>query len=170
MDCLNREQEADRILAEYQSSLPRIMEMLERQFGVLHGRAQVLLTLCGIVISTTGFSGRVIAGTNEVAQAFIIVGVGLILLSAAVVCYMVLHLRWLTLQSGESVRAWLLTSLRYRDLKTTSYRWALIVLVCGLACYCVSISIMLANPEEDALPAQRRVASEQAVTAVHPPT
>jgi hypothetical protein len=168
MDCLNRDQEADRIIAEYQSSLPRMMEMLERQFAVLHGRAQVLLTLCGIVISTTGFSGRLIAGTNTVAQTFIIVGVALILLSAAVVCYMVLHLRWLTLQAGQTVREWLLVSLRYRDLKTTSYRWALVVLICGLTCYCVSIAIMLANPEKDALPAQKRLTPATAIGSPAP--
>jgi hypothetical protein len=154
MECLNREAEADRIIAEYQQNFPRIMEMLERQFGVLHGRAQVLLTLCGIVISTTGFSGRLIAGTNVQAQAFIIIGVALVLLSAAVTCYMVLHLRWLTLQSGETVRTWLLTSLRYRDLKTTSYRWALIVMIAGLSCYCAAIAIMLVYPHDNALSAR----------------
>lgn len=154
MDCLTREQEAGRIIHEYQGNLPRIMEMLERQFGVLHGRAQVLLTLCGIVISTTGFSGRIIAGTNELAQAFIISGVALILLSAAVVCYMVLHLRWLTLQAGENVQTWLLTSLRYRDLKTKSYRVALLIMIAGLASYCIAIAIMLANPTQDGLPAR----------------
>ncbi len=154
MGYLNRELEADRILGEYQQSLPRIMEMLERQFGVLHGRAQVLLTLCGIVISTTGFSGRLIAGTNVQAQTLIIIGVALVLLSAAVTCYMVLHLRWLTLQSGETVKDWLLTSLRYRDLKTTSYRWALLVMIAGLTCYCAAIAIMLVFPHESAVPAR----------------
>ncbi len=73
----------------------------------------MLLTLCGIVISTTGFSGRVIAGTNPMAQFLIIAGVGLVLLSAAIVVWGVLHLYWLTMQTGDDTRGWLISSLRY---------------------------------------------------------
>jgi len=96
MPCLSRTEEADRILALYGDDLPAVMTMLERQFVVLHNRAQVLLTLCGIVISTTGFSGRIIAGTNALAQVLIVGGVALVLLSAAIVVWGVLHLRWLS--------------------------------------------------------------------------
>jgi steroid 5-alpha reductase family enzyme len=154
MNCLSLQEEADRILVEYGEAIPEIMQMLERQFAVLHNRAQVLLTLCGIVISTTGFSGRLVAGTNEIAQASIITGVGLILLAAIVCSWGVLHLRWLTMQRGETVRAWLLTSLRYRNVKTTSYRVAVIIMLVGLSTYCVALAIMLAYPQQDALPAR----------------
>ncbi len=154
MPCLSLPQEADRILAEYDEKLPDIMAMLERQFTVLHNRAQVLLTLCGIVISTTGFSGRLVAGTNRYAQAYIIIGVGLILLAAIVCSWGVLHLRWLTMQKGDDLREWLETSLRYRDRKTTSYRVAVIIMLLGLTTYCIAMAIMLANPHENALSAR----------------
>lgn len=154
MNCLSLPEETDRILAEYNGKVPDIMAMLERQFTVLHNRAQVLLTLCGIVISTTGFSGRLVAGTNQVAQASIIAGVGLILLAAIVCSWGVLHLRWLTMQKGDDVRAWLTASLRYRNLKTTSYRVAVIIMLFGLTTYCVALAIMLAYPHDNALPAR----------------
>ena len=144
---LSRDAEADRILREYEPrGFDAIMSMLERQFLVLHNRAQVLLALCGIIISTTGFSGRIIAGTSRLAQALIIGGVGLTLLSATIVAWGVLHLRWLTMQPGQSTRDWLLTSLRYRDVKTRAYRVGLIVALVGIALYCGSIAIMLLNP------------------------
>src|SRR4051812_4484915 len=118
---LTLDDEADRILSAYgdhPSKLGEIMSMLERQFAVLHNRAQVLLTLCGIVISTTGFSGRLIAATNRPAQVLVIVGVALVLFSAAVTVWGVQHLSWLTLQRGLLMREWLLTCLAYRDRKT----------------------------------------------------
>lgn len=146
--CLNREEEADRVLAHFgPDDLPGIMAMLERQFAVLHNRAQVLLALCGIIISTTGFSGRNIAGTGPWAQGLVLGGVGLILVSAGVVCWGVLHLRWLTMQTGQATRQWLLTALQYRDLKTRSYRIALLVMLVGLAMYVAAIMIMLAHPD-----------------------
>lgn len=154
MKCLTLAQEQDRILKEYDSKLPDIMVMLERQFGVLHNRAQVLLALCGIVISTTGFSGRLIAGTNLAAQVFVIVGVGFVLLSAAVVAWGVLHLRWLTMQTGTTVADWLQVSLRYRNRKTTSYRIGVILMLIGLTAYCIAISIMLIYPHANALSAR----------------
>ncbi len=152
--CLSRDEERQRILREYHGKFDIIMAMLERQFSVLHNRAQVLLTLCGIVISTTGFSGRIIAGTNAGAQWLIIAGVGLVLVAAAIVSWGVLHLRWLTLQHGDDVDQWLATSLSYRDFKTACYRVALVVLLVGLTLYVGSIAVMLANPHENVLSAR----------------
>jgi membrane-bound ClpP family serine protease len=154
MPRISRQQEVARLRKEYDASFPRTMELLERHFAVLHNRSQVLLTLCGIVISTTGFSGRLIAGTNATAQALIVVGVVLILLSAVMVCYAVLHLRWLTIQAGDSFDTWLENSLRYRDLKTIAYRASLVVMLLGMTCYCGAIAIMLLHPYADALPAR----------------
>ncbi|HQY89002.1 MAG TPA: hypothetical protein PK402_10100 [Tepidisphaeraceae bacterium] len=152
MRSIPRETEIARILAHYKDDFPGIMSMLERQFAVLHNRAQVLLTLCGIVISTTGFSGRLIAGTNSTAQAFIIIGIAFVLLSTTVVAYSVLHLRWLTMQAGDDVRSWLTTSIEYRDYKTVSYRIALLIMIFGLIFYCAAIAVMLRNPHMDVLP------------------
>jgi hypothetical protein len=154
MQPLTREQEADRILTLFGDDTPSIMTMLERQFVVLHNRAQVLLTLCGIVISTTGFSGRIIAGTNPLAQFLIIGGVGLVLLAAAIVVWGVLHLYWLTMQTGQDTRSWLINSLGYRDMKTQSYRAGLVVMLIGLALYVGSICVMLLRPHESNLPAR----------------
>lgn len=147
MGCLTIEDETERILAHYgPEALPEIMAMLERQFAVLHNRAQVLLALGGIIISTTGFSGRNIAGTGPWAQGLALTGVALILVSAAVVCWGVLHLRWLTMQTGQSTREWLMTSLSYRDLKTRCYRIGLIIMLIGLTAYVGAIIIMLTHP------------------------
>lgn len=144
---ISREQEADRVLHHFgPEALPEMMVMLERQFVTLHNRAQVTLTLCGIIISTTGFSGRNIAGTSPAAQTLIIAGVVLILLSAGTVVWGVLHLRWLTMQLGDTTRAWLLQSLQYRDRKTNSYRVGVVLLLVGLALYVGAITLMLMDP------------------------
>ena len=155
MDHLTRDEEARRILREYgHDAFADIMEMLERQFAVLHNRAQVLLALCGIIVGTTGFSGRLVAGTNLLAQTLIIFGVAFVLLAAAVVCWGVLHLRWLTMQAGKAVPEWLATSLQYRDFKTRCYRVGLIFLLVGLVLYSGAVAIMLLYPHDGVLPAR----------------
>ncbi|HOT11915.1 MAG TPA: hypothetical protein PLJ27_18205 [Polyangiaceae bacterium] len=132
-----------------------IMEMLDRHFNVLHNRAQVMLGLCGVVITTTGFSGRIIAGTNTLAQWLIVSSVALVLLAAAVVVWGVLHLRWLTQQPGDSVQVWLMEALTYRDHKTQAYRIGISLLLVGLALYVAAIAIMLLHPDRNAVPLNR---------------
>ena len=161
---LARDAEAARILERYGDDLPAVMAMLERQFAVLHNRSQVALTLAGIVISTVGFSGRLVAGTNVYAQTAIVVGVGLVLASAACVVVGVLHLRWLTIQGGETTARWLVTCLAYRDRKTRFYRVGIVLLLAGLASYSVALTIMLLHPGEDALPARSRVEPQKVVS------
>lgn len=151
---LARDAEAERILHHYGEDLPEIMVMLERQFAVLHNRAQVALALCGIIVSTTGFSGRLVAGTNRLSQVLIVAAVAFIVLSAGVVVRGVLHLRWLTMQAGDSVPQWLETTLRYRDRKTAHYRAGVLLLLVGLVLYGGALAVMLLNPHEGGLPAR----------------
>ncbi len=150
-----RAAEAERIMNQYgPEAFREIMEMLERNFLVLHNRAQVLLGLCGIIISTTGFSGRNIAGSSLTGQILIIIGVAMVLISAAVVCWSVLHLRWLTMTPGDDLRQWLTASLAYRDYKTTCYRIALFIMMTGLTAYVAAIVLMLLNPNAPTIPAR----------------
>ena len=93
-------------------------------------------------------------GDQRLAQALIITGVAFVLLAAAVVCWGVLHLRWLTMQAGKTVPEWLATSLTYRDTKTRAYRVALMFLLVGLVLYSGAVAIMLLYPHDGVLPAR----------------
>ncbi|WP_437816282.1 hypothetical protein [Sorangium sp. So ce1078] len=142
-----REEEVDRFIKLVgPDSWEVVHGILERQFSVLHNRAQVLIGLCGIVITTTGFSGRLIAGTSRAAQGLIIAGVATVLLSATLIVWGVQHIRWLTQQPGNDMRGWLLVSLAYRDRKTTIYRVAIAFLLVGLSFYVIAIAMMLLDP------------------------
>lgn len=147
MPSQSRQAEVDRLIRIYgQEDQRSIMEVVERQYMVLHHRSQVLLGLAGIVITTTGFSGRLIAGTNDLAKWLIICGVALVMLAAATVCLGVLHLRWLTQQPGDDIRSWLSRAISYRDRKTRFYRVAIVITMIGLCLYVASIFVMLWYP------------------------
>ena len=153
---LTRSEEIDRFVALYgEEGTSKMMEAMERQFLILHNRSQVALGLAGIVITTTGFSGRIIAGTSALAQGLIVAGVGLAMVSALLVVLGVLHLRWLTQQPGELIRPWLETCLAYRDKKTNYYRAGIILLLVGIALYVAAIAVMLMNPTIHTLPMTR---------------
>ncbi len=146
-DQLNFDEEHARILKEYEhKDFDALMGALERQFTVIHNRAHLLLTLCGIVVTLTGFSGRIIAGTNVYAQIFIILGLSITMLGAGVMVWFVLHLHWLTAQTGSDRSAWLVRCLQYRNRKTYAYRVSIRLLMLGMFFYCTAVAIMLVNP------------------------
>lgn len=150
MKKLTPDQEYQRIMAIYGKPEPiGALNLLERQLIILSQRAQMLLGLCGIVITVTGFSGRIIAGTNRLAQMLIISGVSLTLLSAALIVARVINLYWMSEQptdEPENLPQLVRTALVYRNRKMFFYRAAVYVLLLGLTCYVIAIGIMLANP------------------------
>ena len=75
--------EAQNLYRLTDKQMMRSLEVLERQMNVLHTRSQVLLSLAGIVVTVTGFSGRVIAGTGIFAKITIVLGLSVVLLCAA---------------------------------------------------------------------------------------
>src|ERR1700742_2520194 len=96
LELLTREEEKESILQRYgHERFEAIQGLIERQLDVLMSRAQLLLGLCGIAITTTGFSGRNIAGNSFTGQALIVVGLGLVLVAAALLVWGVLHVTWI---------------------------------------------------------------------------
>jgi hypothetical protein len=138
--------EADRILAMCKGDLLQAIGVLERQFNTLHARAQVLFSFCGIVITVTGFSGRLIAGTNRPAQFFIVGGLAVVVACAFYIYHNVMTLRWTTQRLLDCPEETILKGLERRDLKTNSYRRGGYILFLGLVLYSASIAIMLLNP------------------------
>lgn len=146
--------EAAYLLKLTDNCMLKALEVLERQLNVLHTRSQVLLSLAGVVVTVTGFSGRIIANTCFTAQLFIVAGLFTVLLSAIFIHIKVMHIKWLTTYSEESDSRTLETIVKRRNTKTKSFVTGGKILLFGLALYCIAISIMLFNPEPLAIAAR----------------
>lgn len=146
------DEEARRILSLHNGNTASALSMVENQLNVLYTRAQVLLSLSGVVISVTGFSGRLIAATDRLAQGLLISGLALVLLSAVRVFSRVMRIRWVTRDLTDDPLATLISAISRRNQKTASYRQGGFLLCVGLALYFGSIAIMLLNPGPVNLP------------------
>ncbi len=135
--------EVKRIMALTRGDTGRAYELVQSQFSVLVLRTQVMLSLSGIVITVTGFSGRAIAQTSELARNLVAVGILVVLGAAAVAIGGVLRLRWLTQELTDDLEQTLTRMLDIRDQKSRYLNVALLLFVSGFACYCVSIALML---------------------------
>jgi hypothetical protein len=144
---LTPENEAKLLLRLCNGNLRDAVVLLENQLNTIHTRVQVLLSFCGIVITTTGFSGRLIAGTHIAAQIAIIIGLALMVVCAAYVFDRVGGVRWITRELDDAQPETALAAvLRRRDKKTIAYRRSGYFLLLGLVFYGISIAIMLLNP------------------------
>lgn len=135
--------EAARILALSKDDPLTAFQIVERQLGVLVLRTQVLLSLCGIVITVTGFSGRAIAQTSLFARASISVGICVVLLAAAVAIWGVLRLQWLTQVATSEVMETLVRAIEIRNRKSRFLGAALVLFVLGFSLYCTAIAQLL---------------------------
>ncbi|HNM45866.1 hypothetical protein IT571_00090 [Candidatus Sumerlaeota bacterium] len=129
-----------------ENGLQKIYAVVESQHGIVHQRAQSLIQLAGVVVTVTGFSGRIIADTNLTAQILIVVGLSLVVLAAGIALLRVMPIKWMSSYMHLDERDWLVTALRRRELKSRAFALASVILMIGMICYVSSISIMLMNP------------------------
>lgn len=127
-------------------SMSEAYELLNAQMNIIHMRAMAIITITGVVVTVTGFSGRLIAGTSRLAQFLIISGLLTCILAATVTMLWVMPIRWLTSYMNTSTDEWLLAAIRRRDRKTRAFRIASILLIIGLTLYGLSICQMLWFP------------------------
>jgi hypothetical protein len=135
--------EARRILELCSGDRLRAFEIVQGQFGVLVLRTQVMLSLSGIVITVTGFSGRAVAQTGILARGSIVAGLVLVLAAAAVAVWGVLRLQWLTQALTDDVMTTLVRGLELRNRKARFLSLALVLFVAGFSLYCLAVAQLL---------------------------
>ena len=88
------QEEAQNLVTAFPDEETFLLGLLERQLNILHQRSQVVIGFAAVAISTTGFSGRLIAGTSLPAQALIIVALAIILVACLWIFMRVLSVKW----------------------------------------------------------------------------
>jgi hypothetical protein len=136
-------EEAELILQLAKGDTLKAYEMVERQLAVLVLRTQVMLSLSGIVITVTGFSGRAVAQTNALARNSIATGIFVVLAAAAAAIWGVLRLNWLTQTIQTDPVAMLVRQIEIRDAKSRYLSAALLLFVIGFSLYCFAIAQLL---------------------------
>ncbi len=149
---LTPDEEARGILDMVGGDLSRSVLILQGQLDVLHSRAQVLTTLAGLVVTVTGFSGRLIAATNLPAQILVISGLAVVLTSAVYVIWSVMRLQWVTAVLSPDKEGTLKTLLLRRNRKTRCLVRGGGILFFGLFLYFLAIALMLTNPTPMTVP------------------
>lgn len=139
-------EESGKILSLCGGDVLKALGVLESQLNVLHTRAQVLLSLAGVVVTVTGFSGSTIAGTSASGQFLVVAGLATVLASAIWMFARVMGIRWVTSELSAEVADALQRIVERRNRKARAYAIGGRILCAGLLLYCAAVAIMLLNP------------------------
>jgi hypothetical protein len=138
-----RADEIAHLLKLYDHRAEPIMARLEGQLSILATRAQTLLSLAGLTITVTGFSGASIARSGTVAMWLCVSGLITVLISAAMTILGILRVEWTTQMKPCELPEAIDHALALRDAKTRAFSRALVVLVLGLGLYVSSVTMLL---------------------------
>jgi hypothetical protein len=136
-------EEADHLLALYDSDAAKIMDVLHGQLTNINVRAQTLLQLAGLTITVTGFSGTSIARSGHAAAVLVVSGLVIVLVAASLSMGGILRIRWMTQLAPTTLRASIIYAIEMRNGKTRVFGRSLALLIIGLALYIGSVAIML---------------------------
>ncbi len=144
----SREEECKQLLAAYEANRFEIVKAIESQFNTLHNRAQVLLAICGVLLTSSVMlmTGKLIGGPDlphlSTASRFMIVGGASDILAAVVAVGGVLRIRWES-PPGRDLHSWVMTRLVYRDRKTRALHISITLLMVAMLLHQVAATIVL---------------------------
>jgi hypothetical protein len=132
--------EADAMLRAHEGKLGPCLSTTAAQFAVLHGRSQLLLTLCTLTLTITGFSGPKIIASGELSRWALVVGIALVLIGLVMLLLssLVVHFATQFIVNDEP-RIGLSKLILYRNRKMRWYRWQLACIVFGLTSYVIAV-------------------------------
>jgi hypothetical protein len=138
-----RRREAEHILKLCLGDHLRAYQLVERQLSRLINRAQVMVSVSGLVVALTGFSGRAIAQTSQSARVCVAGAVLTLVIASAMAVIGVLRLRWLSQEIDDEPVVTLLRGLEVRDRKAENLRRAIAMFVVGFALYAAAVAQLL---------------------------
>lgn len=139
-------EEARNLLELCKGDARSAFDLVNDQLNTIVMRAQVMLSLSGIVITVTGFSGKLIATTSALARTTVVAGLFMVLAAAAVGVVGVLRLRWFTQELQPTPVETILRGLEIRNDKTRYLKLALSLFVVGFSLYCFAVAQLLLAP------------------------
>lgn len=143
MDPVTPEEEAKHLIALLSGDAGKVLGTVERQMEILMSRAQTLLSLAGLTITVTGFSGASIARSGTLAALLLVMGLVTVLVGAALAMGGILRVRWTTQMRAASLEESVVFAIRARNQKTAAFAKALMLTIVGLALYVGSVAVLL---------------------------
>jgi hypothetical protein len=120
---------------------PELLRFLAEQLGVLRNQAQLLLGMCGLAITVTGFSGSHMIQAGPLSAWSMVAGIGSILVGAILVLRVLMRVRWVSQELGHEPAAMAARVIEHRDRQQRRLGVAGVIVAIGLGAYLLSVAL-----------------------------
>ncbi len=140
------ENEARQLCALFESQPQQLVSLLSGQLSVLKSQTQMLMGLCGLAITVTGFSGSHMIRAGSWAAFSMVLGIFLILIAIFFCISILLQLRWVTQDLCESTYTMTHTVLLRRNRQQRRIAIAGLFVATGLTAYLLAVTLAALMP------------------------
>jgi hypothetical protein len=140
-------EEAKRLSKLYAADPPALIGYLAMQLATVKTYAQVLIGLCGLVITVTGFSGAHMIRASSASAFCMVAGIALVLVGLVLCLRAVTALRWVSQELRDDLTETAEVCIRRRNEQQRWVGIAAIFVAGGLGCYLASVSIAAIVPD-----------------------
>lgn len=134
-------EEAQRIHGLFPGQPANFVQYLSHQIATVKTYAQVLIGLCGLAITVTGFSGAHMIRSGSTAALLMVAGIALILVGLILCIRTITRLRWVSQHLQDDLIATAIEVLTYRNQQQRAVSIAAIFVACGLGCYLAAVTV-----------------------------
>lgn len=135
------DEEARRMHALYSTHPSELVQALSNQIGTVKTYAQVLVGLCGLTVTVTGFSGAHMIRAGSVSSWLMVAGIALVLVGLVTSIRTITLLRWVTQELRDDLVETARVVLQRRNHQQRMLSFAAVFVVAGLACYLGAVAV-----------------------------
>ena len=128
-------EEARRIAALFAGRDADLVGYLSNQIGTVKTYAQVLVGLCGLTITVTGFSGAHMIRAGSMSATLMVAGIALVLVGLGLCIRTITALRWVSQELRDDLLDTARVVILRRNRQQQMLAVAAVFVVAGLACY-----------------------------------
>ena len=133
--------EARRLRALYPNRDAELVALLSSQIGTVKTYAQVLVGLCGLTVTVTGFSGAHMIRAGSISALLMAIGIALVLVGLTLCVRTITQLRWVTQDLHDDLLETAAIVLARRNHQQRMVSFAAVFVISGLACYLAAVVV-----------------------------
>ena len=134
-------EEARRLRDLFVDQPAQYVQFLSNQIATVKTYAQVLIGLCGLTITVTGFSGAHMIRSGSTAAMLMVAGIALVMIGLVVCIRTITKLRWVSQELRDDLIETAVVVLERRNRQQRLVSIAALFVAGGLACYLAAVSV-----------------------------
>lgn len=131
--------EVKHLVRLYEGNAPQLMTLLSSQLQVVKTQGQMLLGLCGITITVTGFSGHNMVRAGMFSTVCMVLGISIILVAIVLTLRALARILWVSAELDEDIEKTVRTVIERRDRQQRALQVAASAITVGFALYSMAV-------------------------------